>query len=270
MVADPHAKAYNDTGTFIPLPLVNTIRRRVKEWHNNGYPGVSSVTKQLLEHWNNPEMRQYPFFFCQLDAIETLIWLIESPETERAGIVIPGDGGAFKRICTKLCTGGGKTTVMAMLIAWNICNKVAYPRDTRFSKNIFVVAPGLTVKSRLQVLKTGGQDNYYDQFKIVPNSLTDKLNQGNVRIVNWQMLAWDSEEDIAKKKSSSDSLGDTTSLTNVSIASRVLPPFPIKRGFSSDVITYLISLLCFFLISTIALIPRPSRIDLRYSRPNIG
>lgn len=200
MVADPHAKAYNDTGTFIPLPLVNTIRRRVKEWHNNGYPGVTSVTKQLLEHWNNPEMRQYPFFFCQLDAIETLIWLIEAPETDRAGIVIPGDGGLFKRICTKLCTGGGKTTVMAMLIAWNICNKVAYPRDTRFSKNVFVVAPGLTVKSRLQVLKTGGQDNYYDQFKIVPNSLTDKLNQGNVRIVNWQMLAWDSEEDIAKKK----------------------------------------------------------------------
>ncbi|MBR4859960.1 MAG: hypothetical protein IKV10_01530, partial [Alphaproteobacteria bacterium] len=77
----------------------------------------------------------------------------------------------------------------AMLIAWMVCNKVAYPRDTRFAKNVFIVAPGLTVKSRLQVLKTNGQDNYYNQFKIVPPALLDKLYKGRVRVVNWQMLA---------------------------------------------------------------------------------
>ena len=199
-VANTGVDQYNDVGTFIPLPVVNIIRERVKAWRNAGYPGTTSVTKQLLEHWNNKDMRQYQFFFCQMDAIETLIWLVEAPETERAGINIQGDGGVFKRICTKLCTGGGKTTVMAMLIAWMVCNKVAYPRDTRFAKNVFIVAPGLTVKSRLQVLKTNGQDNYYNQFKIVPPALLDKLYKGRVRVVNWQMLAWETEEQIKKRK----------------------------------------------------------------------
>ena len=51
-----------------------------------------------------------------------------------------------------MATGSGKTVVMAMLIAWQVINKVTYPQDTRFSKYVFVVAPGLTVKSRQQVL----------------------------------------------------------------------------------------------------------------------
>ncbi|MDO4547196.1 MAG: DEAD/DEAH box helicase family protein [Clostridia bacterium] len=104
-------------------------------------------------------------------------------------------------MCTKLCTGGGKTTVMAMLIAWHICNKVTYPHDKRFTKNVFIVAPGLTVKNRLQVLQTGGDDNYYAQFNVVPFGLQDKLRQGRVKIVNWQMLAWDSAEVLQKRRS---------------------------------------------------------------------
>jgi hypothetical protein len=51
-----------------------------------------------------------------------------------------------------MATGSGKTIIMGMAIAWQILNKVAYPQDDRFSKHIFVIAPGLTVKSRLQVL----------------------------------------------------------------------------------------------------------------------
>ena len=72
------------------------------------------------------------------------------------GIDIPGDGGPFTRLCCKMATGSGKTIVMAMVIAWQVLNKVAYPQDTRFSKNVLVVAPGLTVKSRLQVLEPVG------------------------------------------------------------------------------------------------------------------
>ena len=81
-----------------------------------------------------------------MEAIETLIWLTEAPAAERVGIDIPGDGGAFLRLCCKMATGSGKTIVMAMVIAWHILNKVAYPQDARFSKNVLVVAPGLTVK----------------------------------------------------------------------------------------------------------------------------
>ena len=199
-IAGQGTNQYNDIGKFIELPLVNNIRPRVKSWRDRGYPGVTGVTKKLLEHWNDENARQYRFFFCQKDAIETLIWLVEAPDAEKVGIDIKGDGGAFERICTKLCTGGGKTIVMAMLIAWQVTNKVTYPQDRRFSKNVFIVAPNLTVRSRLQVLATGGDDNYFIQFNVVPTGLMDKLHQGRVMIKNWQALAWDTEESIKKKK----------------------------------------------------------------------
>lgn len=108
-IAGQGSNAYNDIGLFVELDLVNRIRERVKAWRGAGYPGVTGVTRKLLAHWNDPEARQYKFFFCQLDAIETLVWLVEGPAAEKTGIAIPGDGGAFRRICTKMCTGGGKT-----------------------------------------------------------------------------------------------------------------------------------------------------------------
>ena len=79
--------------------------------------GRDGITRRLLEHWQDPEERDYRrFFFCQLEAIETLIWLVEAPPAERQGIVVPGDGGLFRRLCSKMATGTGKTIVMTMLI----------------------------------------------------------------------------------------------------------------------------------------------------------
>ncbi|MDR0568761.1 MAG: DEAD/DEAH box helicase family protein [Spirochaetaceae bacterium] len=201
-IATPGAYEYNDGGRSIDIPLVNEIRGRVKNWREQNYPGITGVTRALIGHWRDTEVRRETkrLFFCQIDAAETLIWLTEARDTEKTGIAIEGDGGAFKRICTKLCTGGGKTTVMAMLIAWQVCNKAAYPQDKRFSKNVLIIAPGLTVKSRLQVLKIGGAHTYYAEFDIVPVSLQEKLYQGKVVIENWQSLAWETAEDIAKKK----------------------------------------------------------------------
>lgn len=201
IVASQERNAYNDQGRFVELPLVNKIRPRVKTWREAGYPGITGITRKLLEHWHDTDARQYQFFFCQMDAIETIIWLTEAAAADKVGIDIPSDGGDFMRICTKMCTGSGKTTVMAMLIAWQICNKVTYPQDKRFTKNVFIVAPGLTVKSRLAVLETGGQDNYYIQFSVVPSELMYLLRQGRVLITNWQALAWETDEAIKKRKS---------------------------------------------------------------------
>ena len=201
VVAGQERNAYNDQGRFVELPLVNRIRPRVKAWREAGYPGVTGTTRRLLAHWHDNAARQYPFFFCQLDAMETLVWLTEAPDADKVGIDIPNDGGAFRRICTKMCTGSGKTTVMAMLIAWQVCNKVAYPQDRRFTKNVFIVAPGLTVRSRLSVLQPGGESNYYVQFGIVPPGMMEQLRQGRIKITNWQALAWESAEALAKKKS---------------------------------------------------------------------
>ena len=202
VVASGESRAFDDPGIFVEIPLVNRIRPRVAAWREAGYPGVSALTKRLLDHWRDPEeFEARRFFFCQLEAIETLIWLTEAPAAERVGIEIPGDGGDFVRQCCKMATGSGKTLVMAMTIAWHILNKVASPQDARFARNVLVVAPGLTVKSRLAVLEPAGADNYYEAFNIVPSAMLDKLRQGKVLIRNWHALAWDSEEQVKKRRS---------------------------------------------------------------------
>ena len=202
IIASESSKSFDDPGLFVEIPLANLIRKRVKAWREKDYPGITGITKRLLKHWQEPEERKDKrFFFCQLEAIETLIWLAEAPDSEKTGIEIKGDGGEFQRLCSKMATGSGKTIVMAMLMAWQILNKVAYGQDKRFSKNILVVAPGLTVKSRLAVLNPHGIGNYYEEFNIVPPALMEKLRQGKIIIQNWHSLQWDSEERIEKRKS---------------------------------------------------------------------
>ena len=140
MTANPQAKPHQDRGIFVELPLVNKIRPRVDAWRDAGYPGVSGITKTLLEHWQDNEQRDYPFFFFQIEAMETLIWFIEAPESEKVGIELPKDGGEFQRLCCKLATGAGKTIVMAMLIAWQAINRATYPKDGRFGQWAFAVS----------------------------------------------------------------------------------------------------------------------------------
>jgi type III restriction enzyme len=202
LVASEHSKSFDDPGHFIEIPLVNTIRPRVKEWRESGYPGATGITRRLLEYWYNTEERENQrFFFCQLEAIETLIWLVEAPESQKVGITIPSDGSLFPRICCKMATGSGKTVVMSMLIAWQILNKVTYPQDARFSKYVFVIAPGLTIRSRLQVLIPSSNGNYYDEFSIIPQGLDDTLRRGKVLVRNRHALQWDSEDQIQKRHS---------------------------------------------------------------------
>lgn len=202
------AKGFDDPGIFHELPLVNQIRKRVDAWRENNYPGVTGITKKLLEYWNNADERRDSnrFFFCQMESIETMIWLKEAPDSEKQGINIPSDGGPFQRICCKMATGTGKTIVMGMLFAWQVLNKVAYPTDARFSKKFLVVAPGLTVKKRLEVLDPDADNNIYNEFRIVPSSLYDNLRQGKIVIHNWHLLMplEENPKSVVKKGKESD------------------------------------------------------------------
>jgi len=99
VIASEGSKAFDDPGVFVEIPLVNQIRPRVKAWREAGHPGLTGITARLLEQWRNPEeFETRRFFFCQLEAIETLIWLTEAPAAERVGIDVPTDGGAFRRL----------------------------------------------------------------------------------------------------------------------------------------------------------------------------
>ena len=201
VIASEGSRSFDDPGHFVEIPLVNLIRPRVRAWREAGYPGVTGITKRLLEHWTDPEESDNRrLFFCQLEAAETLIWLAEAPAAGKVGVDLQSDGGPFQRLCAKMATGSGKTVVMAMVIAWHILNKVTYPQDGRFAKNVLIIAPGLTVKSRLAVLEPSNPENYYEEFRIVPSSLLDKLRQGRVVVRNWHALNWETEEKIAGKR----------------------------------------------------------------------
>lgn len=168
---------------------VDTLRTAVKAWREKGYPNVTSITRQLLEYWSSPE-RERQLFFCQREALETIIFLTEAPRDQRDTFdqVVPGDGGDFRRYCVKMATGSGKTFVMAMLAAWNVLNKVHYRQDNRFTDAVLVVCPNLTVKERLQVLKPSDPDNYYQKYDLVPRHLFSDLSRGRFMITNWHLF----------------------------------------------------------------------------------
>lgn len=193
----------NNTRRTEPLELVNRIRERVDAWRAADYPGVTSVTRSLLTHWHDASARQLPFYFCQLEAIETLIWHVEASPDFKQGVFVPGDGGAWERVCNKMATGTGKTAVMAMIVAWQVLNALTYPkRNKDFSRAIFIVAPGLTVKERLQVLFPGNPANYYDEFGLCPSeALRQKLNHAELLVENWHglMPLKEPERSVVKK-----------------------------------------------------------------------
>ncbi len=219
------ARNYNDPGEFIEIALVNQIRPRVKKWREEGYPNITGTTKKLLEYWLNSEEREYPLFWCQLEAVETAIFLVEATPDRKAGIEIPKDGSEWERQCFKLATGTGKTVVMAMLIAWQTLNKLANPQDPRFSKNILIVAPGLTVRDRLQVLKPEKEDNFYQQFNLVPPTLWQELLQAKIIVENWHSLAPMSENfgpKVVKKGLESDEAFVRRTLPDFGTAKNIL------------------------------------------------
>jgi type III restriction enzyme len=198
----------NNTRRVETLDQVNEIRQRIERWRADDYPGITAVTRQLLAHWQDQGARQHPFYFCQLEAIETLIWWVEAADAYRQGVFLQGDGGPWERVCSKMATGSGKTTVMAMIITWQVLNAVTYPKRPRdFSRAIFIVAPGLTVKERLQVLLPGNLANAYDEFSTCPSeSLRQKLNQAEVLVENWHTLmpAKEPDRSVVKKGRETD------------------------------------------------------------------
>jgi type III restriction enzyme len=190
------------------LPLVNALREDVKRWREGGYEGATEVTKELLHYWWR-EDRLTRLFFCQLEAAETVIFLNEirlSGKYLRFNPAFtdedldqlqdqPGDPALAPliRMGLKMATGSGKTVVMAMLIAWAFCNRGKVPSDVRFPEAALVVCPNLTIKERLQVLRPENEDNYYEEFDLVPMRLRPLMAKGKVLITNWHLFLPESE-----------------------------------------------------------------------------
>ena len=154
--------------------FINNVRSKVRAWRDGGYLGVTPVTLKLLRYWNNPE-REKKLFFCQIEALETIIYITEVAKTfgetwiqndlnEANYLANPG----LERMAMKMATGSGKTVVMGMLIAWHTLNKKAAPNDGRFGDAFLIVAPGITIRDRLRVLHPSDENNYYRERDLVP------------------------------------------------------------------------------------------------------
>jgi len=199
---DPKAPAsdseHDARGTWQELKLVNLIRERVKQWRGQGYPGVTRTTLDLLTYWQR-DGRQHRLFFAQIEAAETIIFLNEARSDFRQGIGVPldepSDEGtrngikAFQRYACKMATGAGKTTVMGMLAAWSILNKVNDRSDGRFSDTVLIVCPNVTIRNRLGELDPNtGEASLYRTRDLVPEHLMADLTDGRVLVTNWHVF----------------------------------------------------------------------------------
>lgn len=171
--------------------FINQVRERVSLWRRGGYLYVTPTTKKLLEYWTNSE-RERKLYFCQIEALETVIYITEVAKKCGDNWIdnqlrqFNADANPLLfRIACKMATGSGKTVVMSMLMAWHILNKSANPQNNKFSDAFLVVAPGITVRDRLQVLQPNDVENYYKKLDLVPPELRPELDKAKIVIVNY-------------------------------------------------------------------------------------
>ncbi|WP_418887939.1 BPTD_3080 family restriction endonuclease [Maritimibacter dapengensis] len=227
--------AYNVT------EFVNELRSQVDSWRQLPNPNdwqVSPITQRLLQHWRaiqKDETQVIRPFFCQLEAVETAIWLAEvAPKLGPRGKQVRARLEAANkdanpdlfRVAMKLATGAGKTTVMAMLIAWQSLNSVRSPSSKTFSRGFLIVTPGITIRDRLRVLLPNDAENYYERINLVPGDLMQDMQRAKIVLTNYH--AFKLRERISLSKGTRAALeghGDavTTLETEGQMLQRVMP-----------------------------------------------
>jgi type III restriction enzyme len=182
---------------YDPTGNINIVRSLVDQWRMIPDPNnwkVTPETARLLQHWRHHKFSNARPFFCQIEAVETLIWLTEvAPKSgkresellERIASANHEANPEIYRVALKMATGSGKTTVMAMIIAWQTINAVRYPTSKRFTRGFLVVAPGITIRDRLRVLQPNDPDSYYASRELVPHDLLPELAKAKIVITNY-------------------------------------------------------------------------------------
>ena len=195
---DADAEALGDDSQQYELSAtINNLRQQLEKWRKLPDPRqwrVTPSTARLLEHWRHHQFSAIRPFFCQVEAVEAVIWLTEVAPTlgkearqiiERLRAANQSANPELSRLALKLATGAGKTTVMAMLIAWQTLNAARHPNSSRFTRGFLVVTPGITIRDRLRVLKPNDPDSYYKSRELVPQSMLGDLDQAKIVITNY-------------------------------------------------------------------------------------
>ncbi|MGV3710388.1 MAG: BPTD_3080 family restriction endonuclease [Gemmatimonas sp.] len=190
--------------------IINELRIQVDRWRDIKDPNhwrVTPETRRLLQHWRHHKFSGVRPFFCQVEAVETVIWLTEvAPELGKDGkrfldhlTKVNNDANPeLMRLALKLATGAGKTTVMAMLIAWQTINARRHPSSKRFTNGFLIVAPGITIRDRLRVLLPNDPDSYYKSRELVPSDMQQDLLKAIIVITNYHAFKLRERLEISK------------------------------------------------------------------------
>ena len=190
--------------------IINEVRQYVDQWRNlpnTNQWQVTPETARLLQHWRRHQFSGIRPFFCQVEAIETVIWLTEvAPRMSQVGkrFLDHLDSSnkeanpKLKRLALKLATGAGKTTVMAMLIAWQTINAVRRSQSARFTRGFLVVTPGITIKDRLRVLQPNDPDSYFRGRELVPSDMLPDLEKAKIVITNYHAFKLRERTELSK------------------------------------------------------------------------
>ena len=181
---------------YDPNPIINELRSHVASWRELPSPadwGVTPTTATLLRHWRSYEFQGVRPFFCQVEAVETIIWLTEYARREKRykkywDHIVGANKDAnpeLIRLAMKMATGSGKTTVMAMLIAWQAVNAARSPSSSQFTNGFLIVTPGITIRDRLRVLLPEEADSYYRSRELVPSDLLPEIDKAKIVITNY-------------------------------------------------------------------------------------
>ena len=189
--------------------VITELRTQLDLWRARTDPRtwqVSPETARLLEYWRHHEFDGPRPFFCQIEAVETVIWLTEVAPQVREGkrfldLLARANAEAnpdLMRLALKLATGAGKTIVMAMIIAWQTVNAVRHPHSKRFTRGFLVVTPGLTIRDRLRVLVPNDPGNLYATRQLVPSDLLVDVNRAKVIVTNYHAFMLRERIDLSK------------------------------------------------------------------------
>ncbi|MDR1467680.1 MAG: DEAD/DEAH box helicase family protein, partial [Spirochaetaceae bacterium] len=195
---------------YDPTAVINEVRRYVDAWRalpDSRDWKVTPETARLLRHWRTHHFTGIRPFFCQIEAAETLIWLTEVVprlgKRENRFLEHLKNANAeanpeLLRICLKMATGAGKTTVMAMIIAWQTINAVRRPQSRRFTRGFLIVTPGITIRDRLRVLYPGDPDSYYARRELVPEDMLACLEKAKIVITNFHAFRLRDRTNLSK------------------------------------------------------------------------
>ena len=195
---------------YDPNPKINGLREEIFKWRMLPNPNdwkVTPDTARLLQYWRHHEFNSIRPFFCQVEAVETIIWLTKvAPQMGKSGKAFinylqdanhdanPG----LMRLALKLATGAGKTTVMAMIIAWQTINAIRMKNSRKFTRGFLIITPGLTIRDRLRVLQPNDPDSYFKHREIVPTDMLSELDKAKIVITNYHAFKLRERVDLSK------------------------------------------------------------------------